>query len=564
MKKLVAAVFLLLFLGFPAYSLTFDSLPNYQDEGMKMYIRGTGKIQERNYVDAINDLRQAVRLRPDLAEAFHNLGCALERTGDLRTAAKAYEKALILKPNYPSALNNLGFLLATTETDANKAVSLCQRAVELQPDSASFRDSLGWALYKAGRSNEAVAHFQAALKIDPSFFKSFFNIGLVELTRNNFQSAAEMFKNVIRLQRNYLKAYVSLADCYEKLNDDAKALYVYRQAMNLAPESQPIRKHIEKKVKSLSSETKKYYFSNVKQMQGQGQGQGSSKLQEFMNRKNRDSLTARYTPAANPLESTGSFTPVSLSSSAIAQQSTSFAQLPQSSYQATPEYSPVVRPSLAPAPARAAAEDTWSSSYSSASVYPVNNDRAQLSVDQERELERKYSLSKSYIDRGLVGEAEKELNLIIRTAPGGSTVNRQARSLLLKVKKMLEEKSDARAATHIDMGKDFFRSGQYEMAENEFGKALELDPENSEVYKDMALLHYNRGNLKEAYEASKRAIALDRTKKEAYVVLGSLYAKKGRKDDAIRTLKMVREVSNTNDAVDELADKMIAELSSGY
>jgi Flp pilus assembly protein TadD len=561
MKKLVAVVFLLLFLGFPAYSLTFDSLPNYQDEGMKMYIRGTGKIQERNYVDAINDLRQAVRLRPDLAEAFHNLGFALERTGDLKTAAKAYEKALILKPNYPSALNNLGFLLATTETDANKAISLCQRAVELQPDSASFRDSLGWALYKAGRSNEAVAHFQAALKIDPSFYKSFFNIGLVELTRNNFQSAAEMFKNVIRLQRNYLKAYVSLADCYEKLNDDAKALYVYRQAMNLAPESQPIRKHIEKKVKSLSTETKKYYFSNVKQMQGQVQG--SSKLQEFMNRKNRDSLTARYAPTANPLESTGSYTPVSASPVALTAANSSYAALPQPSHQTMPDYSPVVRAPLASA-RTAAAEDTWSSSYSSASVYPVNNDRTQLSVDQERELERKYSLSKSYIDRGLIGEAEKELNLIIRTAPEGATVNRQARSLLLKVKKMLEEKSDARAATHIDMGKDFFRSGQYEMAQNEFNKALELDPQNSEVYKDMALLHYNRGNLKEAYEASKRAIALDRTKKEAYVVLGSLYAKKGRKEDAIRTLKMVREVSNTNDAVDELADKMIAELSSGY
>jgi Flp pilus assembly protein TadD len=102
------------------------------------------------------------------------------------------------------------------------------------------------------------------------------------------------------------------------------------------------------------------------------------------------------------------------------------------------------------------------------------------------------------------------------------------------------------------------------MAENEFKKALQLDPENAEVHKDLALLHYNLGRLSEAYEASKRAIALDRTKKEAYVVLGSLYARKGRTDDALRTLKMVGEVSSRNDAVDELASKMITELSSSY
>jgi tetratricopeptide (TPR) repeat protein len=295
--------------------------------------------------------------------------------------------------------------------------------------------------------------------------------------------------------------------------------------------------------------------------------QGSSKLQEFLNRKGKSSsLASRYTPASNPLESSGSFTPVS------AVPAETVADLNSASvYAATPVYTPSTPtyssiPST-PTPVRAsnhAEADTWSSSYSAASVYPVANDRVQLTVEQERELERKYSLSKSYIDRGLINEAEKELRRIIQVAPGGATVARQSRSLLLKVKKMLEHRADEKAATHIDMGKDFFRSGQYEMAENEFKKALQLDPENAEVHKDLALLHYNLGRLSEAYEASKRAIALDRTKKEAYVVLGSLYARKGRTDDALRTLKMVGEVSSRNDAVDELASKMITELSSSY
>jgi tetratricopeptide (TPR) repeat protein len=93
---------------------------------------------------------------------------------------------------------------------------------------------------------------------------------------------------------------------------------------------------------------------------------------------------------------------------------------------------------------------------------------------------------------------------------------------------------------------------------------LSLDPDNAEAYKDKALLYYNQGQLQEAFEACKRAIALDRTKKEAYVVLGSLYARKGRNEDAVKALKRVSQVSQNNDAVDELASRMISELQTDY
>jgi tetratricopeptide (TPR) repeat protein len=208
-------------------------------------------------------------------------------------------------------------------------------------------------------------------------------------------------------------------------------------------------------------------------------------------------------------------------------------------------------------------EDTISSAYSYQSAYPISNG-GQLTVQQERELERRYSLSKSYIDRGLVKEAEAELKRIIQTAPQDSSVARQSRSMLLKVRKKLDQATFDKAATHVDMGKDFFRSGQYEMAETEFNKALSLDPDNAEAYKDKALLYYNQGQLQEAFEACKRAIALDRTKKEAYVVLGSLYARKGRNEDAVKALKRVSQVSQNNDAVDELASRMISELQTDY
>ena len=581
MKKLVFTGFLVLFLNLPAFSLSFDTLPAYQDEGTKLYIRGTSKLQEYNYAEAISDLTKAVKLRPDIPEAYHNLGYAFERCGDTKNAVKAYERALNLKPAYPSALNNLGFLLATTETDSLQAIGLCQRAVQLSPNTPSFRDSLGWALYKADRHQEAAEQFQTALRLDPTFYKSYFNLGLVEYTAGNFSAAAKDFQNTIRYNSNYAKAYVSLGDCYEKLNDDNKALNTYRQALTKVADNDPIKKHLNKKIKQLTAESKKQYFADAKQSTSRTNSQGSSLLQDFLNKHSRGSSSSNKAntktniAAAKNYDTNSSFTPVSATGLAGSYSSsynpmnyqTASVYQPTNTfdYQPQPVMSsvPLIDNSPSAIAARNARDtNTISSSYYASSAKVESSVPRQITVAQERELERKYSLAKSYMDRGLISEAAGELNYIISAAPETSMVSRQSRNMLLKVKKQMDDNNDQKANTHRDMGKDFFRSGQYQLAESEFNKALQLAPDNAEVYKDLALLNYNQGKLEAAYEQSKKAIALDRTMKEAYVVLASLYAQKGRQEDAIRTLKMVKEVSTREDAVDELADKMMAQLSS--
>ncbi|OQA08621.1 MAG: Cellulose synthase operon protein C precursor [bacterium ADurb.Bin374] len=503
----------------PGVALTLDTLPNYQDAGMRLYVSGTQKLQERDYVGAADDLRQAVRARPDMAEAFHNLGFALEKTGDMKTAASAYERALALNPNYASALNNLGFLLATLEADAQRAIQLCQRAVELEPDSANFRDSLGW---------------------DTNFFKSYFNLGLCEFTRKNYAEAGRNFITALKLNPGYIRAYIPLAECYERTGQNNKAINVYQQALTKTPEGSPVKRHVERKLKQLNNNSRSYYFANVKSIQG------SSKLNEFLRRKGKGSRLGDYDAKAEAMESSTSFTPVSATPGADT--------LSVSTMGSDVDFGTSAMASRAPMASRVVAAPAPRQSV------PMRT--GELSVSQERSLEKRYALCQSYLDRGLVNEAASELEKIVVVA-GDSGIGRQARSLLLKARKELDEKNVESARTHLEMGKDFFRAGKYDMAENEFRKSLELYPENAEAIKDLALLHYNQGRLKDAYEECKRAIALDRGLKEAYIVLGSLYSKKGRVDDAVRTLKRVREVSMKRDAVDDLAERMIASLTAG-
>ena len=65
--------------------------------------------------------------KPDFAEAYNNMGNALQRQGKLQEAIEAYGKALSFKPDYPEAYNNIimspGKIQETIEAYSN-ALSL--------------------------------------------------------------------------------------------------------------------------------------------------------------------------------------------------------------------------------------------------------------------------------------------------------------------------------------------------------------------------------------------------------------------------------------------------------
>jgi cytochrome c-type biogenesis protein CcmH/NrfG len=57
--------------------------------------------------DAIAELKEAVRLKPDFAPGWHMLGVAWMRSGNQREAADAFREELSLSPGNPAALQAL-------------------------------------------------------------------------------------------------------------------------------------------------------------------------------------------------------------------------------------------------------------------------------------------------------------------------------------------------------------------------------------------------------------------------------------------------------------------------
>jgi tetratricopeptide (TPR) repeat protein len=83
--------------------------------------------------ESLEDLREAIRLQPDLWEAHYRLGDELASTGDMAGAAAELDQVVRLNPGHIKAHLNLGV-----------------------------------ALFKLGRFQQAAMSFDQTLRLDPS------------------------------------------------------------------------------------------------------------------------------------------------------------------------------------------------------------------------------------------------------------------------------------------------------------------------------------------------------------------------------------------------------------
>jgi Flp pilus assembly protein TadD len=150
----------------------------------------TGRVNE-----AIAELSLAVSLDPRLSEANNLLGLAYDRKGLGERAKESYEKAVSIEED-AQTLNNLGFSLYQNG-NYRAAVDRLKRAAKLAPGDQRILNNLALAqsrlgkyddafksfaraggelagrmnvatmLERAGRDEEAIKHYEAALRLRP-------------------------------------------------------------------------------------------------------------------------------------------------------------------------------------------------------------------------------------------------------------------------------------------------------------------------------------------------------------------------------------------------------------
>jgi TolB-like protein/lipoprotein NlpI len=140
-------------------------------------------------------IMKAVELDDGLGEAHSGLGdYYFERAWDFNAAQREYQRALEVDPNSASAHEDYSFFLQRIGR-ADEAVKEIDRARELDPLSLHQADSVGWALLYTRRYDEAVDQFHKVLEMDPIYRRSMWGLARVYEVRGMYKEAiAECLK----------------------------------------------------------------------------------------------------------------------------------------------------------------------------------------------------------------------------------------------------------------------------------------------------------------------------------------------------------------------------------
>ena len=135
------------------------------------------------------------------AKFYFNYGAAAEQAGLYNKAADLLRKSIALDPeNSAEASNYLGYMWADHNMNLEEAEAMIRRALQSEPNNASYLDSLGWVEFRKGQFDRALDDLLRAAKTaereDPVVFE---HIGDTYLKLNQTRQALEAWQKALSL-----------------------------------------------------------------------------------------------------------------------------------------------------------------------------------------------------------------------------------------------------------------------------------------------------------------------------------------------------------------------------
>ena len=197
--------------------------------------RGNAKSRLKQYPEAIKDYDQAIKLNPDLAEAYNNRGIAKSDLKQYQEAIKDHDQAIKLNPEYAEAYNNRGNAKSGLE-QYQEAIMDYDQAIKLNPDLAEAYYNRGIAKSGLEQYQEAIMDHDQAIKLNPKYAKAYNNRGVAKSGLEQYQEAIMDHDQAIKLNPKYAKAYNNRGVAKSGLKQYQEAIMDYDQAIKLNPE----------------------------------------------------------------------------------------------------------------------------------------------------------------------------------------------------------------------------------------------------------------------------------------------------------------------------------------
>ncbi|ACY15897.1 tetratricopeptide repeat protein [Haliangium ochraceum] len=176
---------------------------------------------------AERDIRRAVLIDPQFAEAQRMLG-ELERAGgSLDEARSRLAAALRIRPDYLPALEGRA-AVARAEHERQRAAELYARILALRPWAHGYRFELGTVLWELGRVDDARQALEGLIEHAPDHLPARRLLVRIDSERGDYQALIGSLEAMLRLAPGDVQAYFDLAAVYRAVGRDVDAAALYQ------------------------------------------------------------------------------------------------------------------------------------------------------------------------------------------------------------------------------------------------------------------------------------------------------------------------------------------------
>ena len=137
-------------------------------------LQGSSRAALCMYSTAIDSFKQGLKLKPNDADIYFNMGNMHKKTGAWDTAILNYESGLKIKPDFAGVYINLGSV-QHKKGDIKAAIESYKQALKIKPDYAEAYSDMGNALKDSGELEAAITSYKQALKIKPDYAEAYTN-----------------------------------------------------------------------------------------------------------------------------------------------------------------------------------------------------------------------------------------------------------------------------------------------------------------------------------------------------------------------------------------------------
>ena len=205
------------------------------ESAKELFRSGIVLIDKKDYQGAIPHFKEAIKKKPEFAEAYVGLGWVYDKLNNYKEAIDAFKEAIRLRGDFAGAYFNLGLIYSKLGRYKEEIESY-NNAIRIKPDFAEAYYNLGFVYGDLGRHEEAIEAFKKAVRIKPDYAEGHFNLGLLYGDLGRYKEAVGALKEAIRIKPDYAWAHYVLGEGSLFLGDKSSALDEYKILKTLDPD----------------------------------------------------------------------------------------------------------------------------------------------------------------------------------------------------------------------------------------------------------------------------------------------------------------------------------------